>query len=111
MKSFIFDRKKLSRFHAVLNAHSPVNKDVDILYSIGGTICYDPVCVKKDKYYKQKCPISNYYCFPGIGIAVGLHPGDIILFNPFYPHCISTKTDDYQDKDVISLSLCTKRQS
>ena len=49
--------------------------------------------------------------FSEIGIAVGLRPGDIILFNPLYPHCISTKTDDYQDIDVLSVSLCTKKQS
>ena len=103
--NFIFDKKNLSNFDAGLNTHSHVNKDVDALYSIGGTICYNPVCVKcvkEDQFYKQKYPISNYFCFPGIGIAVGLRPGDIILFNPLYPHCISTKTDDSMESSKSS---------
>ena len=39
-----------------------------------------------------------------------LRPGDTIIFNPLYPHCISTKTDVYQDIDVVSASLYTKMQ-
>lgn len=42
---------------------------------------------------------------------MGLRPGDIILFNPLYPQCISTKTDEYQDIDVLSVCLYTKMQS
>ena len=31
-----------------------------------------------------------YFCFPMIGVAVPLRPGDYILFNARIPHCISS---------------------
>ncbi len=34
--------------------------------------------------------IVSYFCFPKTGIAVPLHPGDYLLFNPKEPHCLSS---------------------
>ena len=41
--------------------------------------------------------ILQYFCFPGTGSAVGLRNGDLLLFNPTVPHCVSsccTLTED-----------------
>jgi len=32
-----------------------------------------------------------YFCFPTIGIAVPLRPGDYFMFNALLPHCISSR--------------------
>jgi hypothetical protein len=32
-----------------------------------------------------------YFCFPTIGVAVPLRPGDYLLFNARIPHCISSR--------------------
>ncbi len=33
----------------------------------------------------------TYFCFPTIGVAVPLRPGDYLLFNAKLPHCISSR--------------------
>jgi hypothetical protein len=39
--------------------------------------------------YQNDDLIISYFAFPQIGIAVALWPGDILMFNPQEPHCIS----------------------
>ena len=34
--------------------------------------------------------ILQYFCFPATGTAVGLRNGDLLLFNPRTPHCVSS---------------------
>ena len=63
------------------------------------------------KKHTNECPISNYFTFPSTGHAVGLRPGDILIFNPLYTHCISSKTDEYNGIDVANISLYTKMQN
>ncbi len=36
-------------------------------------------------------PIAQYFMLPELGLAIGLRPGDHLLFNPLFYHCISTK--------------------
>jgi hypothetical protein len=48
-------------------------------------------------------PIATYFVFPEIGIAVGLRPGDQLLFNPRFYHCVSTKCAlHYQQKLYVT---------
>ncbi len=35
--------------------------------------------------------VVTYICFPTIGVAIPLHPGDYLLFNAKLPHCISSR--------------------
>ena len=35
--------------------------------------------------------VVTYICFPTIGVAVPLRPGDYLLFNAKLPHCISSR--------------------
>jgi hypothetical protein len=34
--------------------------------------------------------------------------GDMMLFNPLYQHCLSSRTSFYKNKDIFSLSLYLK---
>ena len=41
--------------------------------------------------YQFKDDIVCYFCFPRIGVAVALRPGDFLMFNPQEPHSISSR--------------------
>jgi hypothetical protein len=59
--------------------------------------------------YKMDAEVSNYFVFPEQGIAVALlRPGDMLIFNPKYHHCLSSSTCAYQNKDIYSLLLYIK---
>ena len=40
----------------------------------------------------------SYFCFPLLGMAVSLRPGDILAFNPCGPHAVLSK---YHDDDIV----------
>ena len=53
--------------------------------------------------YVMDQPIATYFVFPEIGIAVGLRPGDQLLFNPLFYHCVSTKNfQSYKNKLYVT---------
>jgi hypothetical protein len=52
--------------------------------------------------------VSNYFVFAEQGIAVVLRPGDMLVFNPNYNHCLSSRTSTYENEDVFSNSLYLK---
>jgi hypothetical protein len=56
--------------------------------------------------YSPSDPIVVYFCFPTLGVAVPLRPGDFLLFNPRIPHCVSSRCR--QADEVISLSMYLK---
>jgi hypothetical protein len=47
-------------------------------------------------------------CFPEVGIAVGLRPGDVLFFNPQYYHCVSGRTREYNTEQVYVTSFYMK---
>ena len=97
-----------------MNTFLPAHVDEDAFFSITSTICCNEICVEgqnERKKHTNECPISNYFTFPSTGHAVGLRPGDILMFNPLYTHCMSSKTDEYNGIDVANISLYTKMQN
>jgi ectoine hydroxylase-related dioxygenase (phytanoyl-CoA dioxygenase family) len=58
--------------------------------------------------YKLHAEVSNYFVFPEQVITVALRPGDMLIFNPKYYHCLLSSTCAYQNKDVYSLLLYLK---
>ena len=54
--------------------------------------------------------IVQYFCFPSCGYAVGLRPGDVLLFNPHVHHCLSRKSAEYADKRVHVSTLYVKNR-
>ena len=50
--------------------------------------------------------ILQYFCFPSVGTAIGLRNGDLLLFNPKIPHCVSSKATN--EEDVVCTSFYLK---
>lgn len=46
-------------------------------------------------------PIAHYFVFPSHGVAVGIRPGDMVIFNPMHHHCCSLKKVAYKDNPVF----------
>jgi hypothetical protein len=49
------------------------------------------VFLKGKRQYLFDDEVVVYFCFPTIGVAVPLWPGDYLLFNARIPHCISSR--------------------
>ena len=59
--------------------------DADFTFSI------IQVFLKGKLKYLPHDDIVVYFCFPTLGVAVPLRPGDYLLFNARIPHCISSR--------------------
>ncbi len=47
-----------------------------------------------------------YICFPTLGVAVPLQPGDFLLFNALIPHCVLSRC--MQDNNIYSIVMYLK---
>ena len=61
-----------------------------------------------DIMYHNEDRIVCYFTFPRLGIAVSLRPGDILMFNPQEPHCISSRCNEEDEIYCISYYLKTQ---
>lgn len=72
------------------------------------------LCIHKlGPAYQPDDEVVAYFCFPKLGVAVPLRPGDVLFFNPNEPHCVSTrcrKSDKlycvsfYLKRDVVGMN-------
>ena len=100
-KTFTITNGKSSEIYAsfavgknvFLNSHT----DDDFTYSCTTLLCSDE---------SKKNVFLAYFCFPRLGIAVPLRPGDTLFFNAREPHMISSRTTD--DVDIYCLSFYLK---
>ena len=92
-----------SALNYYLNSHT----DEDFFYSVM-TVASATGLQKDVDRYDMDAKVCNYFTFAEQGIAVALRPGDVLLFNPQYQHCLSSRTTLYKNADVFSLSLCLK---
>ena len=60
---------------------------------------------KKEHTCAPKDDIVAYFCFPTIATAVAMRPGDIVIFDPTIPHCISSRRNNSDNIYCISLYL------
>ena len=58
--------------------------------------------------YSLRQPIALYFILPELGLAIGLRPGDHLIFNPLYYHCISTKDFSVYENPVHVTSFYLK---
>jgi hypothetical protein len=58
----------------------------------------------KDKY-ELTDEVVIYFCFPTLGVAVPLRPGDFLIFNALIPHCVSSRCRQVDEVMVISMYL------
>jgi hypothetical protein len=68
-----------------LNTHM----DEDFFYSLTTVPSAYRLREDIDRYWID-VEVCKYFTFPEQGIAVALRPGDILLINPQYQHCISS---------------------
>jgi len=62
--------------------------------------------LKGKDVYKIDDDIFVYFCFPTLGVAVPLQPGDFLLFNALIPHCVSSRCR--QDNDIFNIAMYLK---
>ena len=86
-----------------LNSHT----DEDFFYSLT-TIASERGLRQDIDRYSMDAEVCNYFIFAEQGIAVALRPGDMLIFNPLYHHCLSSRTSLYGTEDVFCLSLYLK---
>jgi hypothetical protein len=77
------------------NTYLPLHTDED--YFLGAVSVY---CRRKTKNI-----VLQYFCFPTLGISVAMKNGDLLLFNPRVPHCISSPTSCIHDSFSVSAYL------
>jgi hypothetical protein len=58
--------------------------------------------------YEWNAEVCNYFTLAEQGVAVALQPGDILLINPVYKHCLLSRTSAYETKVMFSLSMYLK---
>lgn len=74
--------------------------DEDYFWSMVTVVASDELC-------KDEKRIICYFCFPTLGLAVALRAGDILMFNPRIPHCVSSRCDGSYDAFCISMYVKT----
>ncbi len=57
--------------------------------------------------FAGKHNVLQYFCFPELGIAIPLCHGELLLFNPRVPHCLSSRVSGEQDVIVASMYIKT----
>ena len=70
------------------------------------TMSISQVLVKGKANYHLNDDVIVYFCFPTLGIAVPLHPGDYLLFNPLIPHCILSRCK--HDDEIMCILMYMK---
>jgi len=82
-----------------VNVHLRAHQDHDFTYSV------IEVHVEGEKYGHDDRVVC-YFCFPQLGCAVPMRPGDILLMNPMEYHCVSSLCQN--DVDVYGVSCYLK---
>ena len=67
------------------------------------TMSMAQIHLKGKDVYKIDDDVVVYFCFPTLGVAVPLQPGDFLLFNALIPHCVSSRCR--QDNDIFSIAM------
>jgi hypothetical protein len=108
-KTFTSSRNDLpSNFHARYfggiafgtNVFLRCHTDADFTFSI------IQVFLKGKSQYLLDDDVVVYFCFPTLGVAIPLRPGDYLLFNARIPHCISSRCK-YED-EILCTSMYLK---
>jgi hypothetical protein len=55
--------------------------------------------------YSTNDPIVIYFCFPTMGVAVPLRPGNFLLYNSWIPHCVSSRCRQLDEVMIVSMYL------
>ncbi len=86
-----------SAFASGINIYLNCHKDHDFTYGCS--------FIHMKEVYTLEQLVVAYFCFPRLGIAVPLRPGDMIFFNPSEEHCISSRVDNKDTIYCVSLYI------
>ena len=82
----------------------PLHTDKDMFLSVVHVHAMTDIIEQNTKsYYRPNSKICKYFTFNN-GSSVAMRSGDILVFNPTIPHCVSSTTDDYSDDKVFCVS-------
>ena len=81
------------------NVHFSCHTDMDFTQLV-------ITCYKQGHVCDCNDDIVVYFCFPRIGIAVALRPGDILVFNPREHHSVSSRCT--LDHDIYFTAMYLK---
>ena len=82
------------------NTHLISHSDIDFTQSMTSVYLNGHINQDMDR-------IVAFFCFPRLGIAVPLRPGDVLVFNPLEPHAISSRCKNSDRLLCLSLYLKT----
>ena len=82
------------------NVYLPSHQDKDFVYSIIS------VHVRDGYYLNEDMKVVAYFCFPRLGVAVPLRPGDVLIINTLEPHSVSSRC--YESDEVFCFSAYLK---
>jgi hypothetical protein len=71
------------------------------------TMSMAQVHLKGKDQYTLADDVVVYFCFPTLGVAIPLQPGDFLLFNAQIPHCVSSRCKHTDQIMVLSMYLKT----
>ena len=101
--TFTIANGQSSRFYSAFavgkNVYLNCHIDDDFTYSCTTLLCSDE---------SKKNVFLAFFCFPRLGIAVPLRPGDTLFFNAREPHMISSRTRIEVDIYCLSFYLKSK---
>ena len=70
------------------------------------TMSISQVFLKGRREYNINDDVIAYFCFPTLGVAVPLRPGDYFMFNALIPHCISSRCN--MEDEIMCTSVYLK---
>jgi hypothetical protein len=65
------------------------------------------VFVNGKEIYHIDNAVVVYFCFPKLGVAVPLRPGDYLMFTSSVPHWVSSRCNNRDDVIVLSMYMKT----
>ena len=75
----------------------PYHTDQDFTMSIVN------VLIMGNDKYELNNDVVVFFCFPTLGVAVPLHPGDFLFFNALIHHCLSSQCKEADNIFILSM--------
>jgi hypothetical protein len=69
------------------------------------TMSIASVHLKGKDQYKVDNDAVVYFCFPTLGVAFILQPGDFLIFKTFIPHCVSSQCKQTDNVYIVAMYL------
>jgi hypothetical protein len=69
------------------------------------TMSVTQIYLKGSDQYGTSDQVVAFFCFPTLGVAIPMRPGDYILFDATIPHCISSRCHNSDDIMCVSFYL------